>query len=331
MDREKEHRVIINEITDRVLSGPPLTLAEAEALADTTDPADLTAAADKVRRNRLGDGLDTCSIINAKSGCCGEDCAFCAQSSHYQTQADDFDLVDAETVVASARENEAQGVRRFSLVMSGRALSDRDLDRLRPIIERLRRETGISLCASLGFLTKQQGERLKTMGIDRYHHNVETSAEFFPRICTTHRYDDRLRTIENARQAGLEVCAGGIFGLGETRSDRLSMAFTLRERGILSVPINILQPIPGTPLQGVTPIGREEIIRCAALYRCVLPDAVIRLAGGRRVLGADQDRAFLGGINGVMVGNYLTTLGGCIAEDKQRFHALGFRWDRSPA
>jgi biotin synthase len=259
---------------------------------------------------RRGTSFSLCSIINAKSGKCSEDCHFCAQSSHYQTEAPVYPLLDTDQILTAAKEAQENGASRFSLVTSGRGLASADLPRMLEIIRAIRTEVGIKVCASLGILGEDELGQLKEAGVSRYHHNLESSREFFPRVCTTHSFGDRVATIQAAQNVGLSVCSGGIFGLGESEADRLSMAMSLAEYGIDSVPINILIPLPGTPCASLAPLPITEILRSLALYRLILPQAAIRLAAGREsALGDFLSSAFMAGADGMMIGGYLTQRG----------------------
>ena len=257
-----------------------------------------------------GTSFSLCSIINAKSGRCSEDCRCCAQSAHYRTEAPVYPLLDKDQVLSAAREAKKIGASRFSLVTSGRGPAGDDLPQVLETIRAIRKEVGIKVCASLGILGKSELGQLKEAGLSRYHHNLETSREFFPRICTTHGFDDRVNTIRAAQAVGLAVCSGGIFGLGESETDRLSMAMSLAEYGIDSVPINVLIPLPGTPCAGLPPLAITEILRAIALYRLIMPRSAIRLAAGRESALADfLSSAFMGGADGMMIGGYLTQRG----------------------
>ncbi|HCC53872.1 MAG TPA: biotin synthase BioB [Desulfobulbaceae bacterium] len=257
-----------------------------------------------------GTSFSLCSIVNAKSGRCSEDCHFCAQSAHYQTEAPVYPLLDKARILSAAHEAKRIGASRFSLVTSGRGLASEDLAQVLGIIRAIREEVGIKVCASLGIMGEVEFRQLKEAGLSRYHHNLETSREFFPQICTTHSFADRLATIKAAQAVGLEVCSGGIFGLGESEADRLSMAMSLVECGIDSVPLNILIPLAGTPCAGLPSLTITEILRAIALYRLILPQAAIRLAAGRESALADfLSSAFMGGADGMMIGGYLTQRG----------------------
>jgi biotin synthase len=257
-----------------------------------------------------GKGIKLCAIVNAKSGRCPEDCSFCAQSAHYNTQIEAYPLMEPRQILHKAREAEAMGARRFSIVTSGKAITEKELEKVVQAIHLLKEKTGLNLCASVGMMAQRTARQLKEAGLSRYHHNLETAPSFFPFICTTHRYEDDLNTLRSAQEAGLEICSGGIFGLGESAQQRLELAFTLREMAVDSVALNFLNPIPGTPLarsNGLTPL---EIIKSVALFRFILPDKDIRICGGREVGLRDlHPLIFWAGANGIMIGNYLTTQG----------------------
>ncbi len=254
--------------------------------------------------------ISLCSIINAKSGNCSEDCRFCVQSVHYQTTAPVYSLLDEDTVLAAAQEACDIGASHFSMVTSGRGLKPDDLSRVADMVSSIRAKVGIFVCASLGILGRSDFALLRAAGLSRYHHNLETSAEFFPGIVSTHTFSQRIDTIMAAKAEGLEVCAGGIFGLGETEDDRISMVLSLRECQVDSIPLNILIPLPGTPLARQEPLPIVDILRSIALYRLILPDVPIRLAAGRETALADfLSSAFMAGADGMMIGGYLTERG----------------------
>lgn len=305
----------ISQLEEKVLAGEWITPEEAFDLAETEDMEELLAAAGRIRRHYTGNAVSLCTIMNTRSGKCPEDCKYCAQSAHYATGVVEYPLIDADEVVKLARENENLGVHRFAVVTSGRALSDKEFEGVLTIIRRLKKETRLQICASLGFMTRQRAQRLKQEGLYMFHNNLETSREFFPEICSTHTYDEKLETIRNVLDAGLDVCCGGIIGMGESLQDRIRMVLEIRQLGIRHVPINILNPIPGTPLQHIEQIAPEEVVKTMAIFRFVLPAAEIRFAAGRINLGNWQRTALLSGVNGVMVGNYLTTIGNRIEDD----------------
>lgn len=315
---------MLNKALQQVLSGENLQFDDALDLAATTEPAALFQAADELRRKIHKNRLDLCSIVNAKSGKCSEDCKFCAQSSHYDVDVISYDVIDRQRAVSLAKENEQHGVQRFSLVTAGRSVAEKSLKEFKVIYQQLQRETSMSLCASMGFLTREKAQHLKEMGVTRYHCNLETSRSYFPRVCSTHTWEEKVATIRIAQDAGLEVCSGGIIGMGETLAQRLELAFELRELQTLSIPLNILTPIKDTPFAALPTLSVGEILTCVAMFRFINPQAIIRLAGGRNLLGDEQHRCFTAGANGAIVGNYLTTIGNGLSEDIAMFRSLGF-------
>ncbi len=238
---------------------------------------ELVAEADRLRREHLGTDFDTCSIMNARSGHCSEDCKWCAQSSHYGARCDVYPLVSAGEAVAQAKHNARKGVGRFSLVTSGRAMSDAEVARAADIYRVIAASADIGLCASMGLLTRAQLQMLWNAGVRRYHCNLETAPSFFPRLCTTHTIADKLRTIDAAHDVGMEVCSGGIIGMGETREQRIELAETLRDLGVMSIPVNILAPVAGTPLEDMAPLPDDEVVYAMAMFRILNPAAHIRL------------------------------------------------------
>lgn len=315
----------LRQITDRLLAGGRATADELLALEPQCTTDELCEAADEIRLKLTGNHLDTCSIINARSGRCSEDCAWCAQSRRFHTGVDEYDIVDTGLAVASAKANRAYGVERFSLVTSGRRVTGEQMPRFCDIYRRIAAETDIYLCASMGLLGYDEMTMLAEAGVKRYHCNLETSSEYFPRLCRSHTRADKLATIEAARRAGLAICSGGIIGMGETLRDRLLLAKEAYEAGASSIPVNILNPIPGTALQDTPPLSEEEIIRSVALMRFMAPDAVMRFAGGRARLSRETTARILrGGMNGVMIGDLLTTRGNDADEDYALFRRTGY-------
>ena len=317
------HRILSAFCTDasyRMEEGDACSLAELGA----DNNMDLLAAAAAVRHLRGPRGTGTCAIINAKSGKCPENCAFCAQSSHYVTGAPVYPLQDTEHLVRQACEMAAHGIARCGLVTSGTALSDRELDALCESALKMRAEAPIRLCASLGLLTKEKARRLVEAGISRYHHNLETARSFFPSICTTHAYDEDLATLAIARSAGLEICSCGIFGLGESWVQRVELLQTLREVGVDSLPVNFLCPVPGTPLGSRSPLAPWEALRVVALARLMHPEQEIIICGGRlSTLKDEQALVLTAGASALMSGNYLTTRGFGYADDDALLAAVG--------
>lgn len=297
---------------------------EALSLMRSLSLEDLCALAHALRLRYQGKRVDMCSIMNARSGKCGEDCKWCSQSRFHHTDIEVYPLVDAEAALREAVHNASKGVSRFSLVTSGRALSPADAERICAIYRRIGSVCPIKLCASLGLLNREQLFQLKESGVTRYHCNLETAPSYFPQVCTTHTIEEKLQTIEWAREAGLEICSGGIIGMGESEEQRVEFALAIRRTGAVSIPVNILNPIPGTRLAGMPPLKDEEVIRAVAMIRILNPEASVRLAGGRSRIKAVEPELFRCGISGSIVGDLLTTTGSDIDTDKAMFLCLGF-------
>lgn len=317
--------MILQHCIECIKDGGDIDIDQALELATTTGSAQLFEAADHIRRYLHGDSFDLCSIINAKSGKCSEDCRFCAQSSHYDADIMTYDIVDIDEAVVQARDNDAHDVERLSLVTAGRSSSLEDLEQFGKIYATLGDLTDLRYCASMGMLTLEKAKMLKSYGVERYHCNLEACRSYFPEVCSTHTWEEKVETITIARQAGLDVCSGGIFGMGETLEHRLELAFELRQLKVYSIPINILTPIANTPFEHFTPLSLAEVLRSIALFRFINPHAVVRLAGGRKQLGDEQYSCFTSGANGAIVGNYLTTDGNSLAEDLEAITDIGFR------
>ena len=284
-------------------------------------------AADQIREAFCGKYFDLCTIINAKSGKCSENCRYCAQSIHFKTGADTYGLISKELALFEAKRNESEGAHRFSLVTSGRGLNgnEKELDRLVEIYKYIEENTStLKLCASHGICTKDALKKLVDAGVLTYHHNLETSRRFYSNVCTSHTYDDRINTIKNAKAVGLNVCSGGIFGLGETIEDRIDMALDLRALEISSVPINVLTPIPGTPFENNEELNTFEILKTISIYRFILPKSFIRYCGGRIKLGEHAKTGLRCGVNSALTGNFLTTTGTTIESDKKMIKELGY-------
>lgn len=313
----------IKNIYKQVLEGYNISKEEAYKLIDH-DVEVLRNYAKSIREQLCGNVFDLCSIINGKSGACSENCKYCAQSAHYNTRVETYPLLDAEVFIKDAKEHKAEGVLRYSIVTSGKRLSKKEVEDVAKIYKRMREECEIKLCASHGLLDEEDFTKLKEAGVVRYHNNLETSRNYFASICTTHTYEDKIKTIKAAQKVGLEVCSGGLFGLGETMEDRIDMAFELREMGVTSIPVNVLVPIPGTPMEKVVPITEEEVLKSIAIYRFIHPTAFIRLAGGRMYLTDNGRLAFEGGANATITGNLLTTCGNTIQDDLKMLKTLGF-------
>lgn len=310
-------------LEEKVLRGEQITREEALGLYEQP-LEELCKKADEIRRHFCGNGFDICTIINGKSGRCSENCKFCAQSAHNHTGAAEYPLLSAEEITVQAKRNDEQGVLRYSIVTSGKRLSEEEVDEMCEAIRKIRQETGIAVCISFGLLKEEQYRKLKEAGASRVHNNLETSRRNFPNICTTHTFEDKIEAIRAAQAAGLSVCSGGIMGLGENIEDRIDMAFTLRELQIKSVPVNMLNPIPGTPLAQNEKLTAEDMRRIIAVYRFILPDASIRLAGGRGLLEDKGRGCFLSGANAAISGDMLTTAGITVETDMKLLKELGY-------
>jgi biotin synthase len=310
----------------QVEAGRPVGRAEALALLAEAerDPWSLLAAADAVRRRFRGRTVNLCSIAPVKLGRCGEDCRWCAQSAHWATGIAAHGLPPADDLLREAEAAAAAGARNFGLVSSGARLSDDEFQFVCRIAEDVRRRMGLGLCGSFGALTPERACRMVKAGFTRYNHNLETSERFFPRVCTTHTYQDRVQTARAVLAAGLELCCGGLMGVGETDEDRVDLALAVRDLGSHVVPMNFLHPIPGTPLEGVAPLTPLKILSVVAMFRLVLPDRILKLAGGReKNLGQLQSLMFMAGADACIVGGYLTTAGRPAAEDLALIRDLG--------
>lgn len=317
----------LREMERRCLKGHGISRADAIwmmalPLAQMRPVLDLASS---VRDHYQGNRINLCSIVNAKSRLCGEDCRFCAQSLHFSGNAPQYPLMSREDLVESARNAEASGATCFSIVTSGsRIQRPEEKETILEAVHQISTETSLRTCVSLGMLDKDFLERLQAAGLDRVHHNLETSERFFPSICTTHDYIGRLDMVRLIHQQGLECCTGGIIGLGESVEDRIDLAFQVRQLGAESIPINILNPIPGTPLEKRRVLEPDEVFQSIALFRLVNPKASIIIAGGReRSLGTRQEELYAAGASGILLGNYLTTLGRPAEEDLEMIHRLG--------
>lgn len=317
---------LLQKLTGKILGGGSITTDEALELAtfSGSELFGLFVAANMVKEHYLGKRVRLCSIINAKSGRCAEDCAFCAQSAHHRTDAPVHPLVDEARIVEAARSAELAGSGCFGIVTSGTAIrGGGELERICAALGTIRDQLDISPSCSLGLLDLETARRLKEAGTVTYHHNLETARSFFPNICTTHDYEEDVATVRNAKGAGLRVCCGGIFGMGETVGQRIELAFTLQELDVDSVPLNFLNPIPGTRLAEADFITPMECLRTIALFRLILPTKNISICGGReRNLRDLQSWMFLAGASGTMIGNYLTTSGRDEAQDRQMLKDL---------
>lgn len=319
---------MIEELTALVLEGQKLTRQQAQELACAEDREALYDGAHRITRHFMGNRFDTCSIINAKSGNCSEDCKWCAQSGHYATRVNRiklYPLLPADECVRQAEHNYRQGIRRFALVTSGKRLSDRELEQVCEIVREIKRHTGIHCCASLGLLSREQLQQLHDSGVENYHCNIETAPSHFASLCTTHTQEQKMATLRAARETGFRICCGGIIGMGETMEQRIEMAMFLRDHAVRSIPLNLLQPISGTPLENAAPLTADELLVSIALFRYLNPEAYLRFSGGRALLPIEvQRKALYIGINAAITGDLLTTAGGRTEEDKLLFAAAGY-------
>ncbi|MCM1110749.1 MAG: biotin synthase BioB [Clostridium sp.] len=317
---------MLNHILEKILAdGTPADIDQLLEIEPNYSTDQLCDAADAVRRRWSGNRVHTCSIVNARSGRCSEDCKWCAQSARHNTGIREYEYIPRREMMDAFHANRDNGVRCFSLVTSGRRIPPAQIDYFCRLYREASAEGGISLCASMGLLDREQLQKLWDAGVRKYHCNLETSRAFFPRLCSTHTTDDKLRTIEIAREIGFKICSGGIIGMGESLRDRLELAAEARDAGADSIPLNILQPIKGTPLEGIEQIGEDEIARSAALMRLVAPKCTIHFAGGRaRLSRPTMERMMRGGVNGALVGDMLTTIGSRLDDDRRLFAATGY-------
>lgn len=313
------------ELKEKVLNGYNITKDDAMNLVDM--PLDeLVAAADEIRSFFCGNKFDVCTLINVKNGKCSEDCKFCAQSNHYDADIDIYPFLSEEELLKQSNSLLDAGFKRISYVASGRKITNKEFDIVASALEQLNeeRDDEFHLCLSLGLLNSNQIARLKQLNVERLHNNLESSRDYFKSICTTHSYDEKLDTIEDIIGNGLMVCSGGIFGMGETFEDRIDLAFQLRELGVKSIPINVLNPIKGTPVENNEILSNDEVCRIIAIFRFINPDAFIRMAGGRTLLGDNGRKAFQSGANAAILGNMLTTSGVGVEDDLKLLDELGF-------
>ncbi len=313
----------------KALAGEGLSYVEGVEFTRTpiSEIYGILAVTGKVREHFKGNEIDLCSIVNAKSGICAENCSFCSQSSHYETGVESYPMIEATDISGAAAKAEALGAREFSIVTSGTKVSGpEEIATLVSALTEMRAAGDMERCASIGNVSRDSLLRLKEAGLQSFHHNLETSRSFFPEVCTTHEYDEDIESIKAAKDLGLYVCSGGIFGLGEDWAQRVELAVTLRELGVDSVPINFLDPRPGTPLQDAKNLSPLECLKIIALFRLMLPATDIVVCGGRpKNLGHLQPLIFAAGANGMMIGNYLTTPGRDATDDLKMIEELGLK------
>ena len=318
---------LITEYKNKILEGGSLTEEEVYRLSEAKDSEALREAAGEIPRALCKPVFDSCSIVNARSGKCPENCKWCAQSAHFKTKCDTYDMVDEKTCLEAARLNARNGVMRFSLVTSGRSVKGKALDAVCSMLKKAKEETGINTCASLGLLNEEELQKLKDSGATRYHCNIETAPSYFKTLCTTHTMDDKFRTIDAARKIGFAICSGGIIGMGETRRQRAEFALALRRVDPISIPINILQPIPGTPLENIELISFDEVLDAIAIFRFTHPTRELRFAGGRARFSEDEQYQMMkAGINAGVVGTLLTTIASSYEADKELVKRAGLKF-----
>ncbi|MDR1832859.1 MAG: biotin synthase BioB [Fusobacteriaceae bacterium] len=311
------------EMKEKVLRGESVTREEALYLAEAP-LEELCAAADEIRTHFCGNAFDVCAILDGKVGKCSEDCKYCAQSAHNHAEIDCHPLYGTEVIVEDAKYNADRGIPRYCIVTAGKKLPRRELEQVCESVRALRAENlPQQICSSLGLLNEEEYRMLKDAGVTRIHNNLETSERYFPEICTTHSFRDKVAAIKAAKAAGMEICSGGIIGLGETMEDRIDLALALRELDIRSIPVNFLNPIPGTPCENNEKIELDEALRVIAIFRFINPRAFIKMAAGRAMLGDDR-AVFRSGSNATITGDFLTTTGSNIDNDLKLFAELGY-------
>lgn len=289
--------------------------------------SELVAIADKIRRENKQDVMQTCSIVNAKSGRCSEDCKFCAQSAHHKTEVDVYKLKSKDEIITAAEKAKELGSLRFGIVTSGNTLTEEDLNTVCEAMTYITQDLGMKVCGSLGALDTEKLLRLKAAGMTKFHHNIETSAQHYTNIVSTHDFQQRLDTVKRVKDAGLEICCGGILGLGETWEDRINMALLIRDLDVDGIPLNVLVPIDGTKIVGVEAISPEDVIRTIAIFRIINPTKTIKVAAGRESRLKDyQAMAFMAGANGMLIGGYLTVRGRAHEEDAALINSVERMW-----
>ena len=320
-----EIEFIIN-CKEEVLLGKKISHEESRILINVSDTAlqFLSDAANEITRKFNGDVIDVETLINAKKGNCPEDCSFCSQSAFYKSGIDTYKLLPSDVIVDNAKKAKENGVKSFCLVCAWRGPSEHDFDQICDIVQKVNEQVGIEVNCSLGFITEKMAIRLRELRVKRYNHNLESPRSFFPNICTTHTYQDRIDTAWIVKNNGLELCCGGIIGMGESRMQRLEFGIDLSELNPEECPINILVPQKGTPLESQTKLSLDEILRTIAVFRFLMPKTILKIAGGREVhLASDQEKVLLGGANGIITGGYLTIDGNTPKDDLQMISRIG--------
>lgn len=315
----------MEKLADEIIKGRRLKKEDDLTVFLHADLHELCQGADRIRKVLCGERADLCSIVNGRSGRCSENCRFCAQSAHYAAQCEVHGFLELRELMDGCGNMHRQGVDRYSIVTSGRAMEGEDLEKSIAAYKAMHAQyPDMILCASHGLMTVENLARLKEAGVTMYHTNLETSSNYFPQICTTHTYADKLMQIGRVREAGLQVCSGGILGMGETWEDRLAMAAMLAELEVESIPLNFLIPIPGTPLENEPRLTEEEMMRTTAIFRYLNPQAYIRTAAGRTYFADGGTVLFRSGANGALTGDMLTTTGNCTAQDRAMLLEMGF-------
>jgi len=315
----------IDKITQRLLNGGQMSTEEGRWMIGLNSDylPWLMAGADRIRKTFRGNEVEVCAIANVRSGNCSENCNFCSQSGHHEGQAPNYNYIPEQQLLDQAQQAREWGASDFGVVSKGWGVrSEKEIKQLQQYFDTLDEGSDIGRCASLGALDKDTATQLKSMGMENYHHNLECAESFFNQVCTTHSYQENIDTIRHARDAGLRVCAGGILGMGENLDQRIELAETLRDLGVESVPLNFLSPQTGTPFENLTPLQPLDILNNIAVFRYMLPQAEIRIAGGRQFLGDMQSMIFMAGASGVMIGDYLTTAGRQVSDDIQMLKDL---------
>lgn len=314
----------VKELKEKVMEG--YLISKEEALELTQAPLeDIAKYADEIREHFCGNNFDICTIVNGKSGRCSEDCKYCAQSALCKAEVTEHPLLDEESLFRQAQYNADKGVLRYSIVTSGKKLNDKEIDLLCESIRTIKNKLSISVCASLGLLGKDAYLKLKDAGLSRIHNNLETSKDYFHNICTTHTYEEKVQSIKAAKEVGLEVCSGGIMGVGESMEDRIDLALALRELGVKSIPVNMLNPIQGTPFEKMDKLAPQEMRKIVSVFRFILPDSFIRMAGGRGLIEDKGRKCFQSGSNAAITGDMLTTAGISIENDLSTLKELGYQ------
>jgi biotin synthase len=320
--------VFIEQIATKVLNNMDINFSEAEQLLSTNDTITLAKCANSITRTFNGNSIDVETLINAKSGRCPEDCSFCAQSSFYESVAatDKYPLLPKQVIIERARKVKEEGASSFCLVCAYRSPPERDFEQICETIEEINKNVGmIDVNVSLGFLTHKRARRLKSIGVKRYNHNLEAAESYFSQICTTHEFADRVKTAKIVKEEGLQLCCGGIIGMGETAKQRLELAFSIKSLGADEVPINILIAKEGTPLANLGPLDPVDALKTIAVWRFIMPTTILKIAGGRELHLKDNDRTALkAGANGIITGGYLTTGGNNSREDLEMIKEIGF-------